>query len=147
MWLGHPPPSAMEEMERHDDDALTVQLEAAMRASLMHLSASYRDQIQEPQGSTDRCQKAVGEAGICTSTRRGSKSVAKRRKRRLLRKERRMQQNLRRKRRVPQRSLQAVDSLAQRNQETYEGEPGGKAEWFLEEALDTVYDPTALEKR
>ena len=24
---------------------------------------------------------------------------------------------------------------------TYEGEPGGKADWFLEEALDTVYDP------
>ncbi len=24
---------------------------------------------------------------------------------------------------------------------TYEGEPGGKADWFLSEALDTVYDP------
>ena len=24
---------------------------------------------------------------------------------------------------------------------TYDGEPGGKAEWFLSEALDTVYDP------
>ncbi|CAI8300678.1 MAG: Uncharacterised protein [Euryarchaeota archaeon UBA443] len=24
---------------------------------------------------------------------------------------------------------------------TYDGEPGGKADWFLEEALDTVYDP------
>ena len=24
---------------------------------------------------------------------------------------------------------------------TYEGEPGGKAEWFLSDALDTVYDP------
>ena len=23
----------------------------------------------------------------------------------------------------------------------YEGEPGGKADWFLENALDTVYDP------
>ena len=26
-------------------------------------------------------------------------------------------------------------------QEKYEGEPGGKADWFLENALDTVYDP------
>lgn len=24
---------------------------------------------------------------------------------------------------------------------TYEGEAGGKADWFLKEALDTVYDP------
>ena len=24
---------------------------------------------------------------------------------------------------------------------TYEGEPGGKADWFLKEALDTIYDP------
>lgn len=24
---------------------------------------------------------------------------------------------------------------------TYDGEPGGKADWFLSEALDTVYDP------
>ena len=26
-------------------------------------------------------------------------------------------------------------------QKTYEGEPGGKADWFLSDALDTVYDP------
>ena len=24
---------------------------------------------------------------------------------------------------------------------TYEGEPGGKVDWFLKEALDTIYDP------
>ncbi|MGB2373277.1 MAG: hypothetical protein ACPIA6_06245, partial [Poseidonia sp.] len=30
---------------------------------------------------------------------------------------------------------------AKKPKKTYEGEPGGKAEWFLEEALDTVYDP------
>ena len=30
---------------------------------------------------------------------------------------------------------------AKRPKRTYEGEPGGKADWFLEEALDTVYDP------
>ncbi|MAR22664.1 MAG: hypothetical protein CMA49_02500 [Euryarchaeota archaeon] len=30
---------------------------------------------------------------------------------------------------------------AKRPKKTYEGEPGGKADWFLEEALDTVYDP------
>ena len=30
---------------------------------------------------------------------------------------------------------------AKRPTKTYEGEPGGKADWFLEEALDTVYDP------
>ena len=30
---------------------------------------------------------------------------------------------------------------AKRPKKTYEGEPGGKADWFLEVALDTVYDP------
>lgn len=30
---------------------------------------------------------------------------------------------------------------AKRPKKTYEGKPGGKADWFLEEALDTVYDP------
>ena len=30
---------------------------------------------------------------------------------------------------------------AKRPKKTYDGEPGGKADWFLEEALDTVYDP------
>jgi hypothetical protein len=30
---------------------------------------------------------------------------------------------------------------AKRVKRTYEGEPGGKADWFLAEALDTVYDP------
>ena len=30
---------------------------------------------------------------------------------------------------------------AKKVKKTYEGEPEGKAEWFLEEALDTVYDP------
>ena len=30
---------------------------------------------------------------------------------------------------------------AKRPKKTYEGEPGGKTDWFLEEALDTVYDP------
>ncbi|MDA0926306.1 MAG: hypothetical protein O3C36_06665, partial [archaeon] len=30
---------------------------------------------------------------------------------------------------------------AKKTKKTYEGEPAGKAEWFLAEALDTVYDP------
>jgi len=30
---------------------------------------------------------------------------------------------------------------AKKAKKTYDGEPGGKAEWFLEKALDTVYDP------
>ena len=30
---------------------------------------------------------------------------------------------------------------SKRPKKTYEGEPGGKADWFLSDALDTVYDP------
>jgi hypothetical protein len=30
---------------------------------------------------------------------------------------------------------------SKRPKKTYEGEPGGKADWFLSDALDTIYDP------
>ena len=30
---------------------------------------------------------------------------------------------------------------SKRPKKTYEGEPGGKADWFLSDALDTVSDP------
>ncbi len=36
---------------------------------------------------------------------------------------------------------------AKRVQKTYEGKKGGKADWFLDEALDTVYDPHGSGKK
>ena len=45
------------------DDALTVQLEAAMRASLMHLSA-YRDQIQDLKDQLTDAKKQLEEADL-----------------------------------------------------------------------------------
>lgn len=41
---------------------LTIQLEAAMRSSLMHLSASYRDKIQDLQDQLADAKKAVEKA-------------------------------------------------------------------------------------
>ena len=43
-------------------EALTIQLEAAMRASLMHLSASYRDQIQDLKDQLSDAKKKAEEA-------------------------------------------------------------------------------------
>ena len=97
------------------DDALTVQLEAAMRASLMHLSASYRDQIQDLKDQLTDAKKQLEEAESAPPPAEDQKASPKEEKKKAPSKGRRMQQNLRRKRRVPQRNLQAVDSLAQRN--------------------------------
>ena len=43
-------------------EVLTIQLEAAMRTSLMHLSASYRDKIQDLQDQLADAKKAVEKA-------------------------------------------------------------------------------------
>ena len=43
-------------------DLLTIQLEAAMRSSLMHLAASYRDKIQDLEDQLSDAKKAAEEA-------------------------------------------------------------------------------------
>ena len=55
-------------------EVLTIQLEAAMRSSLMHLSASYRDKIQDLQDQLDDAKKAIEKAkgGSSQGTQRGS---------------------------------------------------------------------------
>ena len=104
-----------------------------MRSSLMHLAASYRDNQDLEDQLSDA--KAVEKA-----------------------KQQRRRPGARRRTAASEGSKKATGKAAQRrkpkstpakpkvgplrpNPKTYEGEPGGKAEWFLEEALDTVYDP------
>ena len=125
--------------------ALTIQLEAAMRSSLMHLSNTYRDKIQDLEDQLSDAKKAVEkareeaeEASEKTSkepkpekkdTKKSGKGAAATKA-------------------APKKSKPASAKPksgglfgAKKPKKTYEGEPGGKADWFLEEALDTVYDP------
>ena len=126
-------------------DLLTIQLEAAMRSSLMHLAASYRDKIQDLEDQLSDAKKAAEEAKKQAAaapasadepaSSEGSKKKATGKKAAATTS-------------APKKSKSTpanpkVGGLfgAKKPKKTYEGEPGGKAEWFLEEALDTVYDP------
>lgn len=125
--------------------ALTIQLEAAMRSSLMHLSNTYRDKIQDLEDQLSDAKKAVERAKeeaqdaaekASKEPKPGKKDTKKSGKEAAATKA------------APKKSKPAPTKPksgglfgAKKPKKTYEGEPGGKAEWFLEEALDTVYDP------
>ncbi len=122
-------------------EVLTIQLEAAMRSSLMHLSASYRDKIQDLQDQLADTKKAVEKA---------KEEAAKAPKEEAPKAEEKKKTGkaAASKKAAPKKSSPAPAKPksgglfgAKKPKKTYEGEPGGKAEWFLEEALDTVYDP------
>ena len=121
-------------------DALTIQLEAAMRVSLMHLSASYRDKIQDLQDQLADAKKAVEKAK--------SEPAAEPAQKENKAEDKKKTGKAAASKAVPKKSTPAPSKPksgglfgAKKPKKTYEGEPGGKAEWFLEEALDTVYDP------
>ena len=125
--------------------ALTIQLEAAMRSSLMHLANTYRDKIQDLEDQLSDAKKAVenakGEAKKAAEKASKESKPAKK-------DTKKSGKGAASTKAAPKKSKPApakpkVGGLfgAKKPKKTYEGEPGGKAEWFLEEALDTVYDP------
>ena len=122
-------------------EVLTIQLEAAMRTSLMHLSASYRDKIQDLQDQLADAKKAVEKAkeeAPLAPKAETPKSETKKKTGKAA-----ASAKAAPKKASPTTSKPKTGGLfgAKKPKKTYEGEPGGKAEWFLEEALDTVYDP------
>ena len=121
-------------------DALTVQLEAAMRVSLMHLSASYRDKIQDLKDQLADAKKAVEKAKAEPAAEPAPKEKKAEEKKKT---GKAAASKAAPKKGSPAPSKPKSGGLfgAKKPKKTYEGEPGGKAEWFLEEALDTVYDP------
>ncbi len=125
-------------------DGLTIQIEAAMQASLMHLAAAYRDEIQDLKDQLSDAQKGAEKAASTGNspakqeakdkkddkkTEASSPSPAKAEKPKEAAKP------------APAKPKAGGLFGAKKAKKTYEGEPGGKADWFLEEALDTVYDP------
>ena len=122
-------------------EVLTIQLEAAMRTSLMHLSTSYRDKIQDLQDQLADAKKAVEKAkeeAPLAPKAETPKSENKKKTGKAA-----ASAKAAPKKASPTTSKPKTGGLfgAKKPKKTYEGEPGGKAEWFLEEALDTVYDP------
>ena len=124
-------------------DLLTIQLEAAMRSSLMHLAASYRDKIQDLEDQLTDAKKAIEKA-----KEEAASAPAPKQEKKPAKEKKSTGKAAGTTKAAPAKSKPAPSKPktgglfgAKKPKKTYEGEPGGKAEWFLEEALDTVYDP------
>lgn len=122
---------------------LTIQLEAAMRSSLMHLAASYRDKIQDLEDQLTDAKKAIEKAKEEAASAPAPKQEKKPAKEKKSTGKAAATTKAAPAKSKPAPSKPKTGGLfgAKKPKKTYEGEPGGKAEWFLEEALDTVYDP------
>ena len=120
---------------------LTIQLEAAMRSSLMHLSASYRDKIQDLQDQLADAKKAVEKAKDEAAKAPKEEAPKAEEKKKTGKATASTKAAPKKSSPAPAKPKSGGLFGAKKPKKTYEGEPGGKAEWFLEEALDTVYDP------
>tara|TARA_Y200000002_G_scaffold126652_1_gene104227 strand:+ start:1195 stop:2367 length:1173 start_codon:yes stop_codon:yes gene_type:complete len=125
-------------------DLLTIQLEAAMRSSLMHLAAAYRDKIQDLEDQLSDAKIAVEKAkeeAANAPAPAAEPATEKTTKKASGKKAASTTSAPKKPKTTPAKPKTGGLFGAKKPKKTYEGEPGGKAEWFLEEALDTVYDP------
>ena len=125
-------------------DLLTIQLEAAMRSSLMHLAATYRDKIQDLEDQLSDAKLAVEKAkeeAASAPAPAAEPSTEKTTKKASGKKAASTASAPKKPKTTPAKPKAGGLFGAKKPKKTYDGEPGGKAEWFLEEALDTVYDP------
>jgi len=130
-----------------NDDLLAIQIESSMSAALMHAASSYIDEIRTLK---DRIEELESNgASAKPSTLEKSTSEPKQQQ-----EEGKNEDNKAKESETPQKKEEPKPEKkpepkkksggmfgAKKPKRTYEGEPGGKAEWFLKEALDTVYDP------
>ena len=149
--------------------SVAVQLEASMKAALMHAAQTYLDKIQDlkdqledaktklkkasersepsPEATSktaDASEKtAVEDAAKSSGTNDGTKEKTNSGKAKATSGKSKAATAGNKKKPASKSKPKASGGLfgAKKPKKTYEGEPGGKAEWFLEEALDTVYDP------
>ena len=125
-------------------DLLTIQLEAAMRSSLMHLAATYRDKIQDLEDQLSDAKVAIEKAkeeAASAPALAAEPATEKTAKKASGKKAASTTSAPKKPKTTPAKPKTGGLFGAKKPKKTYEGEPGGKAEWFLEEALDTVYDP------
>ena len=132
---------------------LAMQLEASMKASLMHLSSTYQDKIQDLKDQLSDAKNATAPAAevdeeklrkkIEKEVRRELETETKKSGSQAKGKSAASAGSKPKKSSAPTKPKAKSGGMfgAKKPKKTYDGEPGGKAEWFLEEALDTVYDP------
>lgn len=136
-------------------DVVSMQMEAAMETALIEVASHYVNVIQALKDERDdavaRAAKASAE-GSEESLREKLESEIRAELEKEFKSEGKSKSSSKseskaksqpKKAQSKPKSKPKVGGLfgAKRPKKTYEGEPGGKADWFLEEALDTVYDP------
>lgn len=145
------------------EEALAVQLEASMSVAMMHVAGNYldaiqdlQDQLADAQSKAESAAKAVKEnpnehveevavqetpvekpASKASTSKKSTKAKAAAA---VSKKESKSKTTTTSKSKSASKSSGGLFG-AKKPKKTYEGEPGGKADWFLKEALDTVYDP------
>ena len=121
-------------------DVVSMQMEAAMETALIEVASHYVNVIQALKDERD---DAVARAAK-TAAERNEDSIKEK-----LEEEIRGNAQTKAKSKPKSKAKSKPKSKAKSGglfgakipKKTYDGEPGGKADWFLEEALDTVYDP------
>ena len=124
-----------------------------MKTSLMHLSSTYQDKIQDLKDQLSDAKSATAPASE-VDEKKLRKKIEKEIRKELEAEAKTSASSSKGKGAASTASKPKKSSAptkpkaksggmfgAKKPKKTYDGEPGGKAEWFLEEALDTVYDP------
>ena len=149
------------------EEALAIQLESSMTAAMMHVAGTYLETIQdledqlvdarlkaekatqraETKKDVDQETKASTTSDQVTeeqsTTKEKAADVKKPTKAKAKSSTGKKEEKAKPKSTSTSKPKPKSGGLfgAKKPKKTYEGKPGGKADWFLNEALDTVYDP------
>ena len=139
-----------------NNDLLAVEIESAMSAALMHSASSYIDEIRELKSRIETLESQppveVKEDATASDEEQSSKKDDSSSAKKETKKQKEEKPKKQEKKATEKKSKAAPKKSgglfgAKKPKRTYEGEPGGKADWFLNEALDTVYDPHGTGKK
>ncbi len=130
-----------------NNELLAIQLESSMSAALMHAASTYIDEIRTLKDTIEELESNASSAKTSTSQKSTSEPKPQQEegtteddKAKKPEKPEKKEESKPEKKPEPKKKSGGMFG-AKKPKRTYEGEPGGKAEWFLKEALDTVYDP------
>jgi len=130
-----------------NDDLLAIQIESSMSAALMHAASSYIDEIRTLKDRIEELESNAASAKPSTlekstSEPKQQQEEGKNEDDKAKESETTQKKEEPKPEKKPEPKKKSGGMFgAKKPKRTYEGEPGGKAEWFLKEALDTVYDP------
>jgi hypothetical protein len=129
-----------------NNELLALQLESSMSAALMHAASKYIDEIRALKDTIDKLESNQ-TASVPKTEEKKESSEKDSTKEKQESKQVESKSEAKKEEAIPEPKKEEPKKKAgglfgaKKPKRTYEGEPGGKAEWFLNEALDTVYDP------